>query len=98
MLALADDPAPPAEARAEPRAPSVVFYLIDTCRADRMSLYGNERETTPFLDSLAGRSIVFERCYSQAPWTKPSMASILTSRYPSETGIQRIFSASPTHS
>jgi len=73
-----------------PRPRSVLFYLIDTCRRDRMAFEGYERKTTPFLAWLAERSVVFEACYSQAPWTKPSMASMLTSRYPSSTGVYRM--------
>lgn len=72
------------------RARSVVFYLIDTCRNDRMEHSGYDRATTPFLEWLAERSVVFEACYSQAPWTKPSMASLLCSQYPSATGVQQM--------
>ncbi len=79
----------PQDSRA-PRPRSVLFYLIDTCRRDRMTFAGYERKTTPFLAWLAARSVVFEACYSQAPWTKPSMASMLTSRYPSSTGVYRM--------
>jgi len=84
----------PTRARAQqapsPRPRSVLFYLVDTCRGDRMGFDGYERETTPFLDRLAAQSVVFEACYSQAAWTKPSMASMLTSQYPSATGIYRM--------
>ncbi|MFG0317743.1 MAG: sulfatase, partial [Planctomycetota bacterium JB042] len=76
---------------ADGRPRNVLFYLVDTCRADRMSLYGHARETTPFLAKLAARSVVFDRCYAQAPWTKPSMASILTSRPPPEHGVVTLF-------
>jgi len=72
------------------RPRSVLFYVIDTLRADHLGLYGYERETDPFLAELAARSVVFERCYSQAPWTKPSVAAILTSRYPAEMGIYQL--------
>ena len=74
----------------EPRPRSVLFYLMDTCRGDRTSFDGYERKTTPFLEWLAERSVVFETCYSQAPWTKPSMASMLSSQYPSTTGVYRV--------
>lgn len=73
------------------RNPSVLFYLIDTCRTDRMSLYGHNRRTTPFLDYLAKNSVVFENCYSQASWTKPSVGSMLASKYPSEIGCNLLF-------
>lgn len=60
--------------------------LIDTLRSDHVGAYGYDRPTTPFLDLLAARGLVFERAIAQAPWTGASMASIWTSRYPSEVG------------
>lgn len=84
-LAVAQEP--PA---APPKRRSVLFYLIDTCRADHLSANGYERETTPFLEELAARGVRFENCFSQAPWTKPSVGTILTSCYPSATGMHRL--------
>ena len=78
------------EVSAPARRRSLVFYLMDTTRADRMRFAGYPRETTPFLAELARRSVVFESCTSQAPWTKPSMASMLSSHYPSTTGVYRM--------
>lgn len=63
------------------RPPNVLFILIDTLRADHMSLYGYDRDTTPFLSQLAERSAVFARARSQAACTYPSVNVILTSRY-----------------
>jgi arylsulfatase A-like enzyme len=75
----------PVVARTRPR--SILFYLVDTCRADHLSANGYERPTTPFLEELAARGVRFSRCFSQAPWTKPSVGTILTSCYPSVTGM-----------
>ncbi len=61
--------------------PDVVLVVFDTLRADRLSCYGYERPTSPVIDALAARGTRFARNSSQAPWTKPSMASMLTSRY-----------------
>ena len=74
---------------------SVLFWLIDTCRADRLSVYGYERPTTPFLERLSAEGVTFERCYSQAPWTKPSMSSIMTSLYPTRHGSTDMFRPLP---
>ncbi len=86
--------APPQEAGAASpsaaRERSVVFYLMDTCRNDRMAFRGYERETTPFLKWIAERSVVFDTCYSQAPWTKPSMASMLSSSYPADAAAHKL--------
>jgi arylsulfatase A-like enzyme len=61
--------------------PNVLLVIWDTARARSMSLYGYERKTTPFLDSLARHAVVFDQAYSAAPWTLPSHASMLTGQY-----------------
>ena len=70
--------------RAATDGPNVLFVLVDTLRADHCSLYGYDRPTTPFLDSLAAESRIFDNAISQASWTLPSVASILTGLYPFE--------------
>jgi len=65
----------------------VVIYVVDTLRADRLGLYGYPRKTSPELDALAAESVVFEQAYAPAPWTLPSVASILTSTFPCEHGV-----------
>ena len=65
----------------ETTTPNVIIVLVDTLRADHMSLYGYKRETTPFIDRLASESVVFERARAQAGCTFPSVNSMLTSRY-----------------
>jgi len=65
----------------------VIVLLEDTLRADHTSVYGHHRETTPVLRELAQRGVVFENAYSQAPKTRASCPSLLTSLYPSATGV-----------
>lgn len=74
-------PAPP-EPATPPPPPNVIFVLIDTLRADHMSVYGFERPTTPYLERFSTESVVFDRARSQAACTFPSVNSILTSRWP----------------
>lgn len=69
---------PPGE---EGPPPNMILVMVDTLRADHMSLYGYERPTTPFIDRLAAGSVVFERARSQAACTFPSVNSLMTSRY-----------------
>ena len=68
--------------------PSVVLVSIDTLRADRTSLLGCERETTPYLERLADESIVFEQAYTTSPWTLPAHASMLSGLYPEQHGVR----------
>lgn len=77
----------PAGRMAERTVP-VVLYLVDTLRADRLGVYGySRRATTPRIDALAAESVLFEQAYGPAPWTLPSVTSILTSTYACEHGV-----------
>ena len=67
---------------AEP-GPNVVLISVDTLRADHLGCYGYDRPTSPAIDRLAADATLFENAYSQAPWTLPSHASMLTSLRPS---------------
>lgn len=68
--------------------PNVVLISIDTCRADRLSCYGYPRETTPRLDELARRSIVFSEAVTPAPNTLPAHCSMLTGMLPPSHGVR----------
>ncbi|UCH77699.1 MAG: sulfatase [Candidatus Coatesbacteria bacterium] len=74
-------PAPPE------RAPNVLLITIDALRKDRLACYGYERVATPRLGAFADSGATFEYAYSNSPWTLPSMASLLTGRYPSVCGV-----------
>lgn len=79
-------PAAPAPA-AKAARPDVVLITIDTLRADRCSLYGAAHPTTPFLEELARRAVVFDAAYASSSWTPPSMASIFTGLPPRAHGV-----------
>ena len=68
-------------------APNVLIYTIDTLRADHAGAYGYARDTTPFLKKFGASGILFDDCQAQAPWTKPSIASLMTSLYAFTHGI-----------
>lgn len=61
---------------------NVLLVVVDTLRADRMSLYGHPRPTTPHLEAFAREAVVFSNARSQAGCTFPSVNSLLTSRLP----------------
>ncbi len=65
-------------------APLAILYLVDTLRADHTGVYGYERSTTPELDAFARDAVVFETAIVHSSWTKPSVASILTSLLPGQ--------------
>ncbi len=66
----------------ETRLDGAVLVVLDTLRADGLSSYGNPRATSPRIDALAERSVLFERAVSAAPWTLPGFAGLLSGRYP----------------
>lgn len=65
------------------KKPLVILYLVDTLRADHTTPYGYKRETTPELAKFAKEAVLFESAIAHASWTKPSVASLMTSRLPS---------------
>ncbi len=69
--------------RGSAQGPSVILIMVDTLRADHLSCYGYDAIRTPAIDALAGDGTRFAHAYSQASWTRPSVATILTSLYPS---------------
>lgn len=62
----------------EDRPPSVILIVIDTLRADAVSAYGAAEGTTPTLDGLAARGVVYRNALSPSSWTLPSHASLFT--------------------
>jgi arylsulfatase A-like enzyme len=77
-----------ARSRAKPEyARNVLLIVLDTVRARSLSLYGYDRGTTPNLDRLASRGVVFEQAYATAPWTAPSHASMFTGCWAQELSV-----------
>lgn len=82
IVVQADAPRP---ARTRPR--NVILYLVDTLRADRLRAYEpGTRVRTPALERFVERAAVFERSLSQSNWTKPSVATLLSSLLPWQHG------------
>ncbi len=86
-LAPVPAPAPaPARAAAPAGAPNVLLVMVDTLRADHLSCYGSTTVKTPKVDALAADGTRWANTFSQASWTRPSVATILTGLYPSSHG------------
>lgn len=66
---------------------SVILIIVDTLRADHLGCYGYSRVTSPNIDRFAADSVVFENCFSHAPSTSASVASILSGYLPHETKV-----------
>jgi arylsulfatase A-like enzyme len=85
---LVPTPAPaPLVARASGAdMPNVLLIMVDTLRADHLSCYGGSPVQTPHIDQLASGGLRYANTFSQASWTRPSVATILTGLYPSSHG------------
>lgn len=75
--------------RSVPGPPVVVLVVVDTLRADHLGFHGYGGATSPHLDDLARRSVVFTGARSPSSWTMPAVASLFTSRPPRDHGIWR---------
>ena len=72
-----------------PEGGPIVIIVVDTLRADGLGLYGYPHATSRPLDEWAERGAVFTHAFSTAPWTLPSVGSLLTGRYPANHGSGR---------
>ncbi len=67
--------------------PNVLLIVLDTVRAQNLSLYGYQRLTTPHLEHFAKRGVVFRQAVASAPWTLPSHATMFTGRWHHELSV-----------
>jgi len=82
---------PPAPARGM----NVLLISIDTLRRDHLGCYGYELVKTPNLNRFAASGTKFENAYCCSPWTLPSMASMITGRYPAVCGVDELHKLRP---
>jgi len=68
---------------------SVILVTVDTLGAGHVGCYGASENRTPAIDALAARGVRFSAAVSQSSWTLPSLASLMTSRYPGQLGLKK---------
>lgn len=66
--------------------PNIILIVLDTVRARNLELYGHDRETMPNLTKFGDDATVYERAYTNAPWTLPAHATLFTGKLPSDHG------------
>lgn len=72
--------------------PNIVMLGADTLRADRLGVYGYDRENiSPHIDRLAATSLVADNMYVPLARTAPSLSSIFTSRFPWQHNVRTNF-------
>ncbi len=77
------------------RAMNVLLVSVDALRRDHLGCYGYERVKTPNFDRFAASATKFENAYCNSPWTLPSMASVITGRYPAVCGVDELHRLRP---
>lgn len=67
---------------------NLVLIIADTLRSDALGAYGaataDPAPSTPAIDQFAAQSVLYTQAFSNSTWTRPSVATILTSLYPSQ--------------
>ena len=71
----------------DPARPNLLLVTVDTLRADALACYGGRRDVGVELCALFDAGLRYRWAFSAAPYTAPSIASMLTSRYPVHHGV-----------
>jgi arylsulfatase A-like enzyme len=63
---------------------NVILIVIDAMRNDRLNAFDDDKAICPFINKLADECVSFRHAISPSSWTKPSVASLMTSLYPGQ--------------
>jgi len=69
------------------QSPNILLLGSDALHADRLSLYGYQRDTTPFLKTLARDALLSKNNFTNASISAGSFASIFTGKLPTTTRV-----------
>ena len=69
---------------------NLLLITFDALNAEDMSLYGRSLPTTPNIDACAEKATVFTNFYSSSTFTTPSVATMMTGAYPSDTVVYQL--------
>ena len=65
----------------------ILYFDIDSCRPDHLGCYGYERPTSPVIDDLAHKSILFRQCHTSDAPCLPSRAALFSGRFGITNGV-----------
>jgi len=77
--------------------PNFVFIIADDVSRDDLGCYGNTEVKTPNIDRIAAAGIRFTNVFLTASSSSPSRNSIITGRYPHNTGGAELHSLPPDY-
>lgn len=81
----------------EDQRPNIVFIIGDDISAEDIGCYGNTKIRTPNINRMAAQGMRFTNFYLTASSCSPSRTSILTGRYPHNTGAAELHTPLPDH-
>ena len=67
---------------------NVILIAVDTLAAQNLGFMGYDRDTSPFIDELAGKSVVFDRAYTAKALTLPAFTSMFSGSHPDSHNVQ----------
>lgn len=67
--------------------PNIIILSSDGINAENMSVYGNERKTTPFLESIVDETLIFHNHWTNSSPTTGSIGALLSGKYPASTKV-----------
>ena len=77
------------------KPPNMIIFIADDVSWDDLGCYGNEQVHTPNIDALALGGIIFKNAYLTTSSCSPSRNSIITGRYPHNTGAAELHTSPP---
>ena len=70
--------------------PNIVFFIADDVSQDDFGCYGHPVIKTPHIDSLSANGMRFDNAYLTTSSCSPSRCSIISGRYPHNTGAPEL--------
>jgi N-sulfoglucosamine sulfohydrolase len=77
--------------------PNIILIIADDVSWDDIGCYGNTAIRTPNLDRMAAEGIRFTNVFVTSSSCSPSRSSIITGRYPHNTGAAELHTPLPAH-
>ncbi len=65
----------------EVKNPNIVYFLVDDMGIGDLSIYGQNKFSTPHIDQLAQKGMVFSKHYCGSSVSGPSRASLMTGKH-----------------
>src|SRR5690606_24031382 len=87
----------PVVAQTKTNPPNIILVIGDDISYDDIGCYGNGKVRTPNIDRLSETGIRFNNMYVTSSSCSPSRTSLLTGRYPHNTGAAELHEPLPAH-